>query len=286
MTERGPEVDFLGMIDLHPALAPYPMMSEDQLQELMADLVANGQREPLIATEDARLLDGRNRYIALGRLGYTPVVETRRVGDPFAFVAQHKKAYIDGLPKFAKAVLGAELAQLPVNRDQAIREDQAAGLYITAARAAELVGLSSDNPIQVVRRILNDGIPELIELVRDSKVAPFTALRACQQLSPEEQLIYVEKVQRGADPYRAGPRLGKNGPLTGRSSDRHGVVNVPAITRFTDTLAAFTMVVESAEGLDPALTPEMAKQLYGQLSRAHLGYSRLSALLRERKEQQ
>jgi DNA modification methylase/ParB-like chromosome segregation protein Spo0J len=67
----------------HPAADAFPMMDATRLDELKADIAANGQREPITLC-DGMILDGRNRYRACIDLGIEP--ETREYGgDPWAF---------------------------------------------------------------------------------------------------------------------------------------------------------------------------------------------------------
>lgn len=50
---------------VHPAADAFPMMSDAELEELAADIAANGLRHPLVFTHDgAMLIDGRNRLRA------------------------------------------------------------------------------------------------------------------------------------------------------------------------------------------------------------------------------
>lgn len=67
----------------HPAADVWPMMDRERFSELLADIQANGQREPITLC-DGMVLDGRNRYRACVELGIEP--ETRDFsGDPWAF---------------------------------------------------------------------------------------------------------------------------------------------------------------------------------------------------------
>lgn len=67
----------------HPAADAFPMMDASRLDELKADIAANGQREQITLC-DGMILDGRNRYRACIELGIEP--ETREyIGDPWAF---------------------------------------------------------------------------------------------------------------------------------------------------------------------------------------------------------
>jgi DNA modification methylase len=67
----------------HPAADAFPMMDATRLDELKADIAANGQREPITLC-DGMILDGRNRYRACIDLGVEP--DTREyTGDPWSF---------------------------------------------------------------------------------------------------------------------------------------------------------------------------------------------------------
>jgi DNA modification methylase/ParB-like chromosome segregation protein Spo0J len=67
----------------HPAADAFPMMDAVRLDELKADIAANGQREPITLC-DGMVLDGRNRYRACIDLGVEPNVR-EYIGDPWAF---------------------------------------------------------------------------------------------------------------------------------------------------------------------------------------------------------
>ncbi len=67
----------------HPAADAFPMMDAARLEELKADIAANGQREPITLC-DGMILDGRNRYQACILLGIQPATREYS-GDPWAY---------------------------------------------------------------------------------------------------------------------------------------------------------------------------------------------------------
>jgi ParB/RepB/Spo0J family partition protein len=81
-----------------PVFAPadvFPMMADDELQELAGDIKENGLREPLVIAEIAdketgeittQLVDGRNRRAACKLAGVTPAMRMLNGEDPTAFV--------------------------------------------------------------------------------------------------------------------------------------------------------------------------------------------------------
>ena len=71
------------MLKNHPAADAWPMMDDERFGELLADIQANGQREPITLC-DGMILDGRNRYRACVELDIEPLTRDFS-GDPWAF---------------------------------------------------------------------------------------------------------------------------------------------------------------------------------------------------------
>lgn len=71
---------------ISPHADDYPMLSDEALQELIADIAENGLRDPITVTPDGVLLDGRNRWKACQALGIEPEVEIYEGDDLGAFV--------------------------------------------------------------------------------------------------------------------------------------------------------------------------------------------------------
>jgi len=73
----------ISILKNHPAADALPMMDDERFGELLADIQANGQREPITLC-DGMILDGRNRYRACIELGIEPL--TREYdGNPWDF---------------------------------------------------------------------------------------------------------------------------------------------------------------------------------------------------------
>lgn len=70
--------------DVHPAANLFPMMTEDEFDELAEDIREHGQILPIILHE-GKILDGRNRAMACHRLGRAPRVETLICDDPISW---------------------------------------------------------------------------------------------------------------------------------------------------------------------------------------------------------
>jgi ParB-like chromosome segregation protein Spo0J len=71
---------------IHPAADLFPMMTEDELQELAADIAANGLLHPIIVDDDKQLIDGRNRLAACKIAQVEPRFERLNGHDPLAYI--------------------------------------------------------------------------------------------------------------------------------------------------------------------------------------------------------
>jgi hypothetical protein len=75
--------------ETHPAADLFPLMSDDELQGLIADIQENGQREPATFW-NGKLIDGRNRATACERLGLElDACELDPDTDPIKWVLSH-----------------------------------------------------------------------------------------------------------------------------------------------------------------------------------------------------
>jgi hypothetical protein len=75
-------------LKVHPFADAFPMLSQDELLTLAKDIVANGQREPIMLSHDGtELIDGRNRLYACAMAEVKPRFERLPEGaDPVAYI--------------------------------------------------------------------------------------------------------------------------------------------------------------------------------------------------------
>jgi ParB-like chromosome segregation protein Spo0J len=73
-------------IPVHPLAASFPLMEGEDLEALVEDIRANGQREPIELDASGQLIDGRNRLRACKLAGVAPTFVTKDVDDPIAYI--------------------------------------------------------------------------------------------------------------------------------------------------------------------------------------------------------
>lgn len=161
----------------HPLSAAFPGMSQDELEKLILDIEAHGQRQPIVVYEDL-ILDGWHRYLACQELEITPIFEDLPVGeDPVAYVQSmnlHRR-HLTGSQRAAAVVACAKWA--PAHRPE---KGEAASPFSTTAQMAQAAEVS-ERTIEKAKRAQEAGLGEA---VRDGKV---TAERASEIAKLPEQ---------------------------------------------------------------------------------------------------
>jgi ParB-like chromosome segregation protein Spo0J len=74
------------MIEVHPLAAVFPMMTDDELQDLADDIAQHGLLHPIVLDTDGVLIDGRNRLRACEIAGVEPEFESLNGHDAAAFI--------------------------------------------------------------------------------------------------------------------------------------------------------------------------------------------------------
>lgn len=162
-------------LQVHPAAAIFPLLPEDELNELSEDIKAHGLQQPIVV-KDGLLIDGRNRREACRRVGVTPDVEELNGINPTAYILSaniNRRHLSKGQRAMAVAMLYPEAEQLRRKGSSPIKiiglvSDQ----YVSHARAV----LKWSPPLaeQVIAgvRALHDAYEEVQQLKRQSDSEP------------------------------------------------------------------------------------------------------------------
>ena len=98
-------------LPVFPPADVFPMMADDELQELAADIEENGLRDALVIAEidgQTMLVDGRNRRAACDIAGVNPTIRELNGEDPTAFVLSaniHRRHMTKGQRAMAVAMI-------------------------------------------------------------------------------------------------------------------------------------------------------------------------------------
>lgn len=105
VTQRG------GVVKHHPVADLFPMLPEDELRDMAADIAERGLLQPIVLDAEGRILDGRNRYAACEMAGIEPDFETYRGADPggYALAVNIARRH---LTTGARAIIAAKAARL------------------------------------------------------------------------------------------------------------------------------------------------------------------------------
>jgi hypothetical protein len=166
-------------LELHPLADLFPMMTDEELDELGEDMLKHGQREPIWLYE-GKILDGRNRYRACLMKGIEPGITETRVADPLAFVISLnlKRRHLDASQR---AMVVAEIAKLPKGAHPPI-----GGSSPTQDVAAKLLNVSVRSG-QRARYVKDHGTPDLVDAVKHGDVRVTAAAEFAKQNPPLDQ---------------------------------------------------------------------------------------------------
>ena len=185
---------------LHPAAEIFPVMDEAAFAALVADIAAQGQREPILVL-DGQVIDGRHRLRACEQLGLEPLVRQVSAddGDPFGLVVSlnlHRRHLSEG----QRAIIAARLATLPHGRPDANAQICA----FTQDEAAQHLKVSR-RTVQHARAVLDHGIDELQAAVKGGEISvsaaaelsrlPADTQRAALTKTPEEIRAIAREVK-------------------------------------------------------------------------------------------
>jgi ParB-like chromosome segregation protein Spo0J len=188
------------MTDLtfHPVADVFPLMDEPALADLAEDIKRNGLALPILLHSDGSILDGRNRYLACERAGVAPQFVTwDGSGSPLARVVSLNKTRRH-LTQAQLALVAHRIANLPPGVHAPSGEGAREVLPSVGLRQIDVAELLEISPsaVQRGRRVMTNGVPELITAVQDGTVTLGAAAEVAK-LPADEQRAAVESRQAG-----------------------------------------------------------------------------------------
>lgn len=153
-------------LPVHPAAEKFPMLPDDELQELAADIKTNGLKEPIVVAEvngETVLVDGRNRREACRLAEVAPSTRQLNGEDPVAFILSsniHRRHMTKGQRAMAVAMIYPDPAKLKRGSSLPSSEQAFSQQYLSQARA-----VLKHKP-EVARDVLN-GHPTLADAFKD-----------------------------------------------------------------------------------------------------------------------
>lgn len=180
----------------HPAANLFPMMSDEEIDALGADMMEHGQRETIILFH-GKILDGRNRYVACQLNGIEPRCREELPADPYAFVASanlHRRH----LDESQRAMIAAKLATLK----QGARTDIAPIEAVSQVQAADLLKVSRTS-VQRAHIVREHGVPDLVAAVEKGIVRVATAAEFAKSTPPLMQAVLIAEHGSPAAAVRA-----------------------------------------------------------------------------------
>ena len=190
-------------LKFHPLANLFPMLSDKELEELGADIRANGQVET-VKLHRGMVLDGRNRYTACGKQGLGVRTEVFQGSDREALswvISKNLKRR--HLTESQRAVVAARLTTLRLGDNQhtaqaaqicapdllqAVAPPAAPPPIVSQSEAAESLNVSRRS-VQTAARMLEDAAPEVVEAVETGGLAVSAAAELAERPKAEQKAI-------------------------------------------------------------------------------------------------
>jgi len=146
--------------EIHEAANVFPMLPEDELADLAADIKANGLIHPIVLDEDGALIDGRNRLAACRMAGVDPTFTSLNGADPVAYILSANVARRN-LTKGQRAMAVVMLDVSSGNTMRSLGSDHDVSAT-SIAKAATIKAYASDlcNTVMAGTTSLNDAYTE------------------------------------------------------------------------------------------------------------------------------
>ncbi|MEV4093835.1 ParB/RepB/Spo0J family partition protein [Streptosporangium saharense] len=176
----------------HPVAALFPMLGEDELEEMAADIKARGLLQDIVLDEQGRILDGRNRFEACARAGVEPRFTTYDGDDPDGYALSVNIARRH-LTKGQQAMVAAQAGRL-VGRSQ---RSVAGAQKLSTGRVGQAWTILDHAPDLVNAVVAGAmGLDEAYRIARENKTKADSAEAQLVRLRAEDPEL-ADKVVEG-----------------------------------------------------------------------------------------
>ena len=173
----------------------FPMLGEEELEDLRADIEKNGLAEPVVLYE-GKILDGRNRATACLMLGITPETVEYTGDDPVAYVVS-KNLKRRHLTTSQRAMIAEKVATMPRGGDRKSENIKGQNCpLISQEDAAKQLNIS-ETSLKQARKVRSDAIPEVADAVESGKL-PVSVAATLADAAPEQQREVIAKDDKKA----------------------------------------------------------------------------------------
>jgi len=228
-TEPGPTITDPTQVSLlpHPAASLFSMCDDDELSQLVDDIRLHGLHQAIVLDREGRLLDGRNRWLAVQRLGIPCPTRTYVEDDPVSFVVSenlHRRHLTDK----QRAEIAAKLATNTHGGDRRSIKLPNGNLNPTQAQAAALLNVSK-------RRVVR-------------ATAASKAAEKSEQAQIDVQESKIEEPQKSSEPtQRPNSTTG-----TRERAKKRTLRARPAARRTEGAVRALRTIMGKLRAVDPA----------------------------------
>lgn len=299
----------------HPFADKFPLLPEEDLQELTESIRAHGLRQPIVLDESGRILDGRNRYRACQQAGIKPDYVTYTGNDLAEYVIDCNTTRRH-MSVGARAMATALILEEAGRTYGAITQGKLSGINSSVRVAISRARKIIDYAPNLVDDVINDqiGIREAYEQAREieasreaEKIAERNRRKAETEQARQEQarqqrlyseletqnatqyLTYIEKGEMDIPTAYAAWMEATRAEREQQQALTHSrMVTMQAIQDGLNTFAggaAYADVVWSeAYPYEAQIMPENARLTVGQIDTA-IGYLTRLKILINQKEQ-
>jgi len=260
---------------IHPAADLFPMMSEEELADLAADIAENGLKHPIVLDDQKQLIDGRNRLAACKLAKVNPTFEALNGQDPLAYIVSanlRRRNLTKGQQATALAMIYPDPGERGRGKkSEAGKSSETAGFSQTRLKQARTVlrhsqdlaqnvvkGLISlDDALDVVEQAKQQANSKEAKIKRLQNTAPDLASRVADELLTLDEAITILD-QREIDLRRvkeAGREAAKN--IVGFAVD---VASIHSAVDAGEDIRISPDILKTLQNAFHILTDDMEKQ--------------------------